>query len=58
MPQIQSISMSISKLSGEGAVEEETDDFLILRFSWICGEVMQDFIHKLLESNVSLAVTS
>ena len=37
-----------SKLSGEDAVQEETDDFLILRLSWVFGEGSQNFIHKLL----------
>ena len=38
-----------SKLTGEGAVSEETDDFLILRLSWVFGEGRQNFIRKLLE---------
>jgi dTDP-4-dehydrorhamnose reductase len=38
----------ISKLSGEEAVQEETDKFLILRLSWVFGEGSQNFIHKLL----------
>jgi len=36
-----------SKLRGEGGVSEETDDFLILRLSWVFGEGTQNFIHKL-----------
>lgn len=37
-----------SKLGGEEAVREETDNFLILRLSWVFGEGSQNFIHKLL----------
>ena len=38
-----------SKLRGEEGVAEETDNFLILRLSWVFGEGKQNFIHKLLE---------
>ena len=37
-----------SKLRGEELVEEETEDFLVLRLSWVYGEGTQNFIHKLL----------
>lgn len=37
-----------SKLRGEESVQEETDDFLILRLSWVFGEGNQSFLHKLL----------
>lgn len=36
-----------SKLGGEDAVQEETDDFLVFRLSWVFGEGTQNFIHKL-----------
>ena len=38
-----------SKLGGEEAIAEETDNFLILRLSWVFGEGKQNFIRKLLE---------
>ena len=38
-----------SKLRGEEGVAEETDNFLILRLSWVFGEGKQNFIRKLLE---------
>jgi dTDP-4-dehydrorhamnose reductase len=38
----------MSKLDGEKRVKEETDDFLILRLSWVFGEGNQNFIRKLL----------
>lgn len=37
-----------SKLCGEDAVQKETDDFLIVRLSWVFGEGRQNFIQKLL----------
>ncbi len=36
-----------SKRAGEERVREETDNFLILRLSWVFGEGKQNFIYKL-----------
>lgn len=38
-----------SKLSGEKLVQEEAEQFLIFRLSWVFGEGKQNFIHKLME---------
>jgi len=39
----------VSKLRGEELVALETDDYLILRLSWVFGDGTQNFIHKLLD---------
>jgi dTDP-4-dehydrorhamnose reductase len=38
-----------SKLSGEKLIQQETDEFLIFRLSWVFGEGKQNFIYKLTE---------
>ncbi len=38
-----------SKRSGEDLVRESTDNYLILRLSWVFGDGKQNFIHKLIE---------
>ena len=38
-----------SKLLGERFVAEETDDFLLLRLSWVFGEGRQNFLYSLLK---------
>jgi dTDP-4-dehydrorhamnose reductase len=38
-----------SKLAGEQYVQEEFDQFLILRLSWVFGEGEQNFVHKVME---------
>lgn len=38
-----------SKLAGERALLEETDNFLLFRTSWVFGEGKQNFIYKLAE---------
>ena len=38
-----------SKLLGERFVTEETDDFLLLRLSWVFGEGKQNFFYNLLK---------
>ncbi len=38
-----------SKLAGEILLKEETDDYLILRVSWVYGEGRNNFIYKLLQ---------
>lgn len=38
-----------SKLSGERYLQEETDNFLLFRVSWVFGEGTQNFLHKLNE---------
>ena len=38
-----------SKLLGERFVAEETDDFLLLRLSWVFGEGRQNFLYNLLK---------
>lgn len=38
-----------SKLLGERWVAEETDDFLLLRLSWVFGEGRQNFLYNLLK---------
>ncbi len=38
-----------SKLSGERLLEEESDDFLLLRVSWVFGHGTANFLHKLSE---------
>jgi len=38
-----------SKLTGEQYLEEETDNFLLFRVSWVFGEGTQNFLHKLNE---------
>ncbi len=38
-----------SKLEGEKLVQEGLDSFLIFRLSWVFGEGLQNFIHKLVE---------
>lgn len=38
-----------SKLDGENIVEQEAEKHLILRLSWVYGDGMQNFLHKLRE---------
>lgn len=38
-----------SKFEGEQKVKENTDDYLILRLSWVFGDGQQNFIYKLLQ---------
>lgn len=38
-----------SKMLGELAVQEETENFLIFRVSWLYGEGQQNFIYKLMQ---------
>ena len=38
-----------SKLAGEILLKDETDDYLILRVSWVYGEGKNNFIYKLLQ---------
>ncbi len=38
-----------SKLTGEKWLEEETEDFLLFRVSWVYGEGKQNFIYKLFQ---------